>query len=53
MTDPAGDRDRRLTALRDEVESLNRRFDDWTFQLPAHVYANINQTRDGLLKPRD
>lgn len=53
VTDPAADRERRLAALRDEVEALNRRVDGWTFQLPAHVYTNINQTRDGLLKPRD
>ncbi len=53
VTDPAADRDRRLAVLRAEVEALQRRFDGWTFHLPAHVYANINQTRDALLKPRD
>lgn len=52
VTDPAGDRERRLAALREEVDALNRRFEGWTFQLPAHVFANIDQTRDGLLKPR-
>jgi len=53
MADPEADRDRRLAALRDEVDALNGRTAGWTFQLPAHVFANINQTRDGLLKPRD
>lgn len=53
MSDPAADRDRRLAALREEVDALGRRVEGWTFQLPAHVFANINQTRDGLLKPRD
>jgi hypothetical protein len=53
VTDPAVDRDRRLAALREEVDALGRRVDGWTFQLPAHVFANINQTREGLLKPRD
>jgi hypothetical protein len=35
------------------MEAINRRVEGWTFQLPAHVYANINQTRDGLLKARE
>jgi hypothetical protein len=53
VADPAADRERRLAALREEVDALNRRVDGWTFQLPAHVFANINQTREGLLKPRN
>lgn len=53
ISDPAADRERRLAALREEVDTLNRRVDGWTFQLPAHVFSNINQTRDALLKPQD
>lgn len=53
VSDPEKDREQRLDALRKEMEAINRRVEGWTFQLPAHVYANINQTRDGLLKARE
>lgn len=53
LSDPAADRERRLAAVREEADALNRRVEGWTFQLPAHVFANINQTRDALLKPQD
>jgi hypothetical protein len=52
VRDPEADRAERLARLREEVERINARVEAWTFQLPAHVFANINQTRDGLLKPR-
>lgn len=52
VRDPDADRAERLARLREEVERINARVEGWTFQLPAHVFANINQTRDGLLKPR-
>lgn len=48
----AEDKAERLAALRAQVEQMNARFDGWTFQLPSHVYGNLNQTREGLLKPR-
>jgi hypothetical protein len=53
VSDPEKDREQRLDALRKDMEAINRRVEGWTFQLPAHVYANINQTRDGLLKARE
>jgi hypothetical protein len=53
VSDPEADREARLSALREEVARLEARVAGWTFQLPAHVFANINQTREGLLKPRD
>lgn len=53
VSDPDKDREQRLDALRAERDAINRRVEGWTFQLPPHVYANINQTRDGLLKARE
>ena len=43
--------EQRLAERTAEADALNRRFEGWVFQLPPHVYANINQRLDGLLKP--
>ncbi|PZQ09806.1 MAG: hypothetical protein DI564_17175 [Rhodanobacter denitrificans] len=51
--DAAPDRAARLTAVRTEVETLQRRFAGWTFELPAHKYASFDKSIDDLLKPAD
>lgn len=51
VSDPAKDREQRLAALNKEVADLNAHFDGWTYQLPAHKYANIDKSIDDLLKP--
>lgn len=51
VSDPAKDREQRLVALNKEVADLNAHFDGWTYQLPAHKYANIDKPLDDLLKP--
>lgn len=51
--DPAPDRATRLAAVRTEVETLQRRFAGWTFEIPAHKYASFDKSIDDLLKPVD
>ncbi|MBO9662648.1 DUF4340 domain-containing protein [Dokdonella sp.] len=51
VSDPAKDREQRLAAANKEVADLNAHFDGWTYQLPAHKYANIDKSIDDLLKP--
>lgn len=51
VSDPAKDREQRLAAVNKEVAELNAHFDGWTYQLPAHKYANIDKSIDDLLKP--
>lgn len=51
VSDPAKDRDNRLAATNKEIAELNAHFDGWTYQLPAHKYANINKSIEDLLKP--
>ena len=51
VSDPAKDRDQRLSAAKDEVARLNAAFTGWTFVLPAHKFANIDKSLDDLLKP--
>lgn len=50
-SDPANDREGRLAKARDEVASLQRRFDGWTFVIPAYKYAGLEKSLDDLLKP--
>jgi Domain of unknown function (DUF4340) len=51
VSDPAKDKAERLAKLDAEVASLSQRFSGWTFELPAHKAASLDQTIDGLLKP--
>lgn len=51
VSDPAKDRDERLAKARDELASLQRRFDGWTFVVPAYKYAGMDKSLDDLLKP--
>ena len=51
--DAAPDRAARLAAVRTEVETLQRRFAGWTFEIPAHKYASFDKSIDDLLKPAD
>lgn len=51
VSDPAKDREERLATLRDEVASLQRRFEGWTFVVPAYKYAGMDKSLDDLLKP--
>lgn len=53
VADPAKHREERLTALRQEAESLQRRFEGWAFVLPAFKFANMNKGMDDMLKPRE
>lgn len=49
--DPAPDRATRLAAVKAEVETLQRRFAGWTFEIPAHKYASLDKSIDDLLEP--
>jgi hypothetical protein len=51
VADPGKDRDNRLAVLRTEVETLNARFKDWVYVIPAFKFANMNKTQDDMLKP--
>lgn len=51
VSDPAKDREERLAKLREEQASLQRRFDGWTFVVPAYKYAAMDKSMDDLLKP--
>ncbi|HKE47915.1 MAG TPA: DUF4340 domain-containing protein [Rhodanobacteraceae bacterium] len=53
VADAAKDRSEKLAALDKEVADLNKRFNDWTFVLPAYKYAAFNKSLDDLLKPLD
>ena len=48
---PANDAQARLAGLRDEVAALQRRFDGWTFVVPAYKYAALDKSLEDLLKP--
>jgi hypothetical protein len=52
-SDPAKDREARLAKVREEVATLQRRFDGWTFVVPAYKYAGMEKSLDDLLKPLD
>jgi hypothetical protein len=49
--DAAKDRQQRLDALQKEAEDFSRRFDGWTFVLPASTFATLDKSLDDLLKP--
>jgi len=51
ISDPAKDRQERLDALNKEVESFNKIFTGWTFQLPSFKFSNITKSMDDMLKP--
>lgn len=51
VSDPAKDREQRLAKTRDDVAALQRRFDGWTFIVPAYKYAGMDKSLDELLKP--
>lgn len=51
VSDPAKDREERLAKVRDEQVSLQRRFEGWTFVVPAYKYAGMDKSLDDLLKP--
>lgn len=53
VSDPAKDREERLSALNKEVETLNKSFTGWTFILPAYKFSSFNKTMDAMLKPLD
>ncbi|RYD16623.1 MAG: DUF4340 domain-containing protein [Lysobacteraceae bacterium] len=48
---PAKDPQARLAGVREEVASLQRRFDGWTFVVPAYKYAALDKSLEDLLKP--
>src|SRR5262249_20733404 len=43
VSDPAKDREQKLSALDKEVSDLNARFKDWTYVLPPYKYAAMNK----------
>ncbi len=47
----ATDAQSRLARIRDEVAALQRRFDGWTFVVPAYKYATLDKSLNDLLKP--
>lgn len=51
VSDPAKDREERLAKVRNERASLQRRFEGWTFVVPAYKYAGMDKSLDDLLKP--
>lgn len=51
--DSAQDRQQKIVALDSEAADLNKRFQGWTYVLPAYKYASINKSPDELLKPLD
>jgi len=51
VSDPAKDRKDKLDALTQEVDTLNKAFNGWTFVLPSHKFSNINKSMDDMLKP--
>ncbi|KAB2900858.1 MAG: DUF4340 domain-containing protein [Dokdonella sp.] len=51
LTDPAKDREQRLTKLKAEVDALNTRVTGWAFVLPAYKYASLDKPLADLLKP--
>jgi len=53
VSDPAKDRKDKLDALNQEVETLNKAFNGWTFVLPSYKFSNINKSMDDMLKPLD
>jgi len=53
VTDPAKDRERRLAAVRAEADALQKRFDGWTFVIPAYKYESIAKSQEDLLKPAE
>ncbi len=52
VTDPAADREQRLQALRDEVDTLDARFAGRVFILPGFKAGNLNRDLDAYLKPK-
>ncbi len=40
-----------MTALASEVAGLTRRFDNWIFVISPYKYANMDKSKDDLLKP--
>lgn len=49
--DPSKKREERLAKAGEEVAALQRRFDGWTFVVPAYKYAAVDKALDDLLKP--
>jgi len=52
VKDPAADREQRLSALRNEVETLNQRFNGRAFVLPTYKASNLNRDLEAYLKPK-
>lgn len=42
-----------LSALRNEVESINKRANGWLFRIPGYKFTNIDKSIEDMLKPRD
>lgn len=53
VADPARHRDERLKALQAEYARLQRRFDGWTYQVPAYAFGNLDKSMDELLSPAE
>lgn len=53
VSDPARDKAERAAKRDEEVALLTRRFDGWTFVLPAYKAASFDKTVDDFLKPLD
>jgi hypothetical protein len=53
VADPARHRDERLKVLQAEFARLQRRFDGWTFQVPAYAFANLDKSMDDLMSPAE
>lgn len=51
VSDPAKDRQQRLDQLKSEADSLNRRFNGWSFIIAPYKYTNLEKSMDDLLKP--
>jgi hypothetical protein len=52
ISDPEGDLQDRLQALRDERERLHRAVEGWVFKLPAFKADNLQRGMDAYLKPK-
>ena len=51
VSDAAKDRQDKLDALNNEIETLNKAFNGWTFAIPSYKFTDMSKSIDDMLKP--
>jgi hypothetical protein len=49
--DAEAEMEKRLSALRAQVDAMNARLQGWRFEIPPYKFANVDKTLDDMLKP--